>query len=481
MAGRRRHARRRSPPGYGYDAPITIRIGSRRSANRYHEMQATGPRDAGRFARLVDDQVRMHPDDPLMISINGHQNWLSELLGACFEDYWEGISELSRELQFAGTAQFPEKASMSGQYVPWTFITDQINVPEVYYWSVGMEPPESDEERSMPVIEQYRMRVGVWSLGRGACRFDRGVSTTLIFTRNTPVAEHVVGEIMFPYLYANQDLSQPRGDEEGVCFIFIRLYWLLTDWQNILRALITRLDEAEINSHGQQFPVKLRTRTMHIEVDRIYELKDYLRFHSRSFKKLKKLQTDVPVSEQKDPLWDDMDDSIDDLEQFDSKLDSLKERFNNLLDLEFNIQNAEQSDDSSFLTTVATLFLPISFLASVFGITTITWPAIYYLYVALPILVLSCIFVFVYPITVRRYQKARYGLESTKITLRPRDFTMLGKELPDGVDLPGESRTSRLKNRAQRHSVGEKAAPRSRSRARSQSRLRGEKDGSYSA
>jgi len=173
-----------------------------------------------------------------------------------------------------------------------------------------------------------------------------------------------------------------------------------------------------------------------------------------------------------------MDDSVDDLDQFDSTLDSLKERFNNLLDLEFNIQNAEQSDDSQFLSVIATLFLPVSFLASLFGITTATWSPRYYIYCAVPIFILSIIFVIVWPWSVRHFQKARYGEKSTRIVLSPRDFTMLGSELPDSVDVPGGNRMERLKNKAQRRSVDAKA-PRSRSRPASHSRTRQEKDASY--
>lgn len=72
---------------------------------------------------------------------------------------------------------------------------------------------------------------------------------------------------------------------------------------------------------------------MHKEVDRLYELKEYLTFQSRSFKKLAKLKDDVSKSEQKTPVWSEIDDAMDDLDQYDSYLDSYKERFNNLIEL----------------------------------------------------------------------------------------------------------------------------------------------------
>jgi hypothetical protein len=473
MAPNRRHQSRRRPWAPAND-PITIRVGSCRDPRKHHEIQVTGPRDAKRFANLIADQARVLPRDPLIISINGHQPWMGEILSSCFEDCWDHISQVSRELQFAGTARFPERTSKRGKSVPWTFIMDQMNVPQVYSWSVGLEPPQA-HGREIPFIEQYRMRVGVWFCGRGACKFNRKLSVTLIFTRSTPIAEHIIGDIMFKTLYSDDDFDQPRDDEEGVCWTFSRLYELFTNWQNVIREVTAHLDEAEINCNARYFPVKLRTRAMHIEVDRIYELQEYLRFHARSFRKLAKLKAAVPADEQADQLWTDIEDAVDDLDQFDSSLDNLKERFLNLLDLEFNIQNADQTEDSSFLTVIATLFLPVSFLASVFGIQNINWPPKWYFWSAMPVFVASCIFVTVFPFTLRRYQKTRYGIEATRVLLHQHDFTMLGSELPDSVDVPGSNRLGRMKDRAQRESVGEEVGLPS-SRAKSRSRARSSKE-----
>ena len=82
-----------------------------------------------------------------------------------------------------------------------------------------------------------------------------------------------------------------------------------------------------------------------------------------------------------DPVWDEMDDTVEDLDQYDYYMDTLKERFLNLIELvsdffstpftrislqqcqEFNIENANQSDYSRFLSIIAALYLPVSYLA----------------------------------------------------------------------------------------------------------------------
>ena len=471
MASRRRHLHRRR--SFYNSNVITIRVGSRRSPRRFHEVQVAGAKDAGRFARLVEDQVRAFPRDPLIISVNGYQPWLEDIFASCMQDYWADISDLDRETQFAGTMQFPEKASQKADWVPWTFIMDQMNVPQVYYWSVGMEPPQADDF-GLPAIENFRFRVGVWQMGRGACRIDRNVCVTIIFTKPVPVSEHVVTQLMFGYLYKDQDLDQPREDEEGICWIFLRLYWLLTDWQNIISAIIARLDEAEENAHGRKLPVKIRTRMMHVEVDRIYEVREYLHFHSRALKKLQKLKDNVPKNEQQDPLWNDLDDAVEDLDQFDSTTDGLKERFNNLIDLEFNLSNVSQANASTFLGIVATLFLPVSFVASLFGMTTVTWPVIWYVWVAIPVLVVCIIAILSFKYVLKQWQKMRYPVEMRTIHLEPRSFTMLGEELPDSADLPDSFKASTTSRRKSKRPAGMDEPL--RNQARSRSRARAEKD-----
>jgi Mg2+ and Co2+ transporter CorA len=473
MSSIRRHPHRRRSFTYG-SAVITIRIGSRRSPRRFHEVQVTGPKDAGRFDRIIEDQVHAYPRDPLIISVNGYQPWLEDIFDQSFyQDHWSDISDLDKQTQFSGTMQFPEKASQKAQIVPWTFIMDQMNVPQVYYWSAGMEPPRYDDV-GLPDIDNFRFRVGVWHYGRGGCRIDRNISVTIIFTRPTQLSDHVVTRHLFNYLYTDEDFDQPREDEEGIVWIFLRLYWLLSDWQNIILAIVARLDEAEENSHGRKLPVKLRTRLLHNEVDRIFEMKEYLHFHTRAFKKLQKLKDDVPKNEQSDPLWSDLDDTVEDLEQYDSTTDGLKERFNNLIELEFNLSNASQAEAATFLGIIATIFLPISYTASLFGMTTVTWPVIWYVWVTIPVLVVCIILVLTFKKTTKQVQKLLFPVESIQIHLEPRQFTLLGDEMPGSADSPEGIKSAASGRKKSKRPAGMDDPI--RNQARSRSRARGEKD-----
>lgn len=77
----------------------------------------------------------------LLRSINDYQPWLENVLSSCIDDRWSELSGLDRELQFADTVKFPERSTRRSKMVPWSFIVDEMNVPEVYYWTFGQLPP----------------------------------------------------------------------------------------------------------------------------------------------------------------------------------------------------------------------------------------------------------------------------------------------------------------------------------------------------
>jgi hypothetical protein len=196
-----KHRRRRRQPVWSPETrPISIRMFTRQTTRRFFQMDATGtPSDADKFVRMVDEQVQDHPRDPLVIAINGYEAWLGDILRPCINDYWNEISELDREVQFANTMQFPSRRGhKSGQY--WSFILEHLNVPQVYYWSVGMDPPGWEAE-GLPSIEKFRFRTGVWMSGHGACRYNDHIPVVIIFTRPTELAEHIVKELLFDYLH----------------------------------------------------------------------------------------------------------------------------------------------------------------------------------------------------------------------------------------------------------------------------------------
>ncbi|KAL9068180.1 MAG: hypothetical protein Q9157_006590 [Trypethelium eluteriae] len=454
---RRRHSTKRRSHHYSYEygRPIDIRVGSRRTPGRYLELRATGPRDVPRFEDVIEQTRRLNPNDPILLAINGYQDWLEELLSSCFahEGSDEDRAELTRAIYQTDELWFPERSNRDSKYAPWTFIVDEMNLPDVFWWSFGDYPPETER------------------LSSGAFVHNRRVPVTMLFTQPTRVQENIAKFLAFQKLYQDPEYGNIRSIEEGVTWAFLRLFTMLTDWQNIVKEMEKRLQAATDDSQGSRFPVKYRTRTMHREVDRIYDLMSYLNFHLRCLKKLSKLKDDackdLPKGEDPDPVWGEVDNASEDLDQAKDELDALKERFNNLIELEFNIANATQSENSQFLSVIATLFLPISFLASIWGITTITLSPLTYVYVAVPVFLCSIAFTLFFTWAVMRVQKLIYRSRKERPDIQPNEFTMLGEEIPNSAAPMGLSR-SRARERFQgEKQVLQPAGTRNRSRSRS--------------
>ncbi|KAI5251076.1 hypothetical protein E4T42_04528 [Aureobasidium subglaciale] len=479
----RHHRKRRSPrhkSWYQEGVPINVHVGNRCSPGYYTSIQVTSG-DGDRFADLVHETLRMNPQDPLLITFNGYQPWLEQVISTCIDDRYDELTDLNRALQYDDTVKFPERSNKRSTQIPWSFLVDQMNIPDVYWWTFGKDPPQ-DRPQAVDEIDEYRFRIAAWCCGRRACRFDERVPVVLIFTQDRLPAENVMRDLFFPYFYEDEEYDRPRRDEESVCWTFLRLYWLLTDWQNIIREIERELEEAELNSRGRKLPVKLRTRIMHKQIDRIYELSEYMRFHSRSFKKLLKLRDTMRKGpdDDNDPVWDEMDDAVEDLDQYSYYMDTLKERFLNLIELEFNIENANQSDYSRFLSLLAALYLPITYLTvrlvnayiSIFGISTLTAPAILCLYISIPLLVVSLVFTVFFPWAVQRFQRVWYPANRNKVRLPKSSYTMLAEELPSSADVPRviairDPSLPRQHAARQSHHRRSNSKPRSKSRKRS--------------
>ena len=78
--------------------------------------------------------------------INGYQDWLEEILCSCFayEGADEERAELTKAIYQTDQLWFPERSSRHSRYAPWTFIVDEMNLPDVFWWSFGDEPRETE-------------------------------------------------------------------------------------------------------------------------------------------------------------------------------------------------------------------------------------------------------------------------------------------------------------------------------------------------
>lgn len=74
-------------------------------------------------------------------TFNGYQPWLEQVISTCIDDRYDELTDLNRALQFDDTVKFPERSNKRSMQIPWSFLVDQINVPDVYWWTFGKDPP----------------------------------------------------------------------------------------------------------------------------------------------------------------------------------------------------------------------------------------------------------------------------------------------------------------------------------------------------
>jgi hypothetical protein len=86
-----------------------------------------------------------------------------------------------------------------------------------------------------------------------------------------------------------------------------------------------------------------------------------------------------------------LDDAYQLLEYYEVTAATLLEQQQNLLSLAFNLETVAQGQAVARLNALAFIFLPLSFVASVFGITTFTAPPVWYPIAAVPVLLTTVI------------------------------------------------------------------------------------------
>lgn len=462
----RRHSKH-SPRNVA-ESSVDIRVGcrSRRDGSRYLNLRLTGHHDdAAALDGLLRRAVLDNPGDPLVIAVSGYQPWFEDILQSCVDKRWSDRQTLHRQAVQYTYTRFPENTSRRHEkqlVLPWAFVVEHVNFPDVYEWSYQDYPRL--RKRSTLVVKDYTFRLGVWTCASHAWRHNPNIPVTIIFTAPQPTTTHesdqIITSILFPYLYdeAELDLKFRRSNEEWVACWFLWFFDCLTSWDNIITEMDGYVLEAKERTTQQLFAVDQRTNAIANQIDKIYDLLPLLSMHTRCFENLLLKKPVNPAFEDNggvgermyqeddnrshtsaiergiEPIWDDLRDRLNDLVQIKSQLEAMKERFRNLMDLEFNLANAKQTQEAKLLTSVATLFLPISYLASIWGMTTISLSPVQYLYAAIPVFVVSCAVIYIYP---KLFRPSKYTPHFDEIrSEEPTDFAMLGNDLPsEGVEL----------------------------------------------
>ena len=86
----------------------------------------------------------------------------------------------------------------------------------------------------------------------------------MLFTQPTRVQENIIKFIAFQKLYEDEDYGRQRTIEEAVAWAFLRLYTMLTDWQNIVKEGEKRLQASVSYQPIVSLQICVRSRLMFI-------------------------------------------------------------------------------------------------------------------------------------------------------------------------------------------------------------------------
>jgi len=77
-------------------------------------------------------------------SVNGYNHLLASVFASCIEAKDSTLDLTNRQVQHFDAVQLPQSADRRAGKVPWTFIVDQMNLAEVWFWSFEMSDAQQD-------------------------------------------------------------------------------------------------------------------------------------------------------------------------------------------------------------------------------------------------------------------------------------------------------------------------------------------------
>ncbi|KAH8588870.1 hypothetical protein B0O99DRAFT_693028 [Bisporella sp. PMI_857] len=184
--------------------------------------------------------------------------------------------------------------------------------------------------------------------------------------------------------------------DDNQTWIYLDLYFLFTRWDRVWGAIKQNLSIRIEEVHGRRQAVSIieQTRQLHRDNNVMISLREHLRIHKASLYVV--LQRTDNWSDPGGPpearvLHTRLDDAFQLLEYYDVTATSLLEQQQNLLSLAFNLETVVQGQAVARLNALAFVFLPLSLVASIFGITTFSAPPKWYPVAAIPVLIITVV------------------------------------------------------------------------------------------
>ncbi|KAL6693022.1 hypothetical protein J3F84DRAFT_82650 [Trichoderma pleuroticola] len=197
--------------------------------------------------------------------------------------------------------------------------------------------------------------------------------------------------------YDSVDLRRWKRLNECPHWIYLDNFFVFTNWDSTLEAVRFHLEskERDMFDLGAHSPILHQTLELHWDASTTLVLQECIRMHRASLKAFELVLGRLPQPTSLFSIQRRLEDVAELLEFYQSTCVTVLEQQRNLLNMRFNLETIGQSQTVMRLNALAFIFLPLSFIASIFGMTTITTPAVWYIAVALPTLMATVGAVFI--------------------------------------------------------------------------------------
>ncbi|ORY14455.1 hypothetical protein BCR34DRAFT_560453 [Clohesyomyces aquaticus] len=174
------------------------------------------------------------------------------------------------------------------------------------------------------------------------------------------------------------------------CCIFLDLFEFLAEWPGVWRSARHQLTRTntELHASTNKVDVLQQTRALHSDTANVIALREDLRLHITAFQKYRSLISALAAKGSlfvPSPVEDDMEYLEDRTEQCLQNLFHQQEssavihrQLENLLSLAFNTEMVSQGQAVARLNMLAIAFLPLSYVATLFGMTNLSISAKWY-------------------------------------------------------------------------------------------------------
>ncbi|EDP49498.1 hypothetical protein AFUB_075270 [Aspergillus fumigatus A1163] len=203
----------------------------------------------------------------------------------------------------------------------------------------------------------------------------------------------IIGNAMIPDLitvlerhYTESSCARWQRLEKNILWIVPDLLYLFTNWNAVIIAMKAHLYSAESSGMKGILPVTIQTRLLHQQMQTAIEIREVLRIHQAIANHVIKLNligtADKDLDDRLELIKGQMDHNA-------STIDTVKEQLQNLIQLAFNLEAVSQGQSVARLSALAFIFIPLSYVASVFAIPGLAIDAFWYPASAVPLLVFT--------------------------------------------------------------------------------------------